>query len=99
MAAVIREGVTGAEVHHIEGRIVGGGSPNRSSTALPTGAGPRGGGSGPEPPQELPRGRAVSVQMTAHSFIGAGNANNHFWHRSLAGADELRSKGQGSAVG
>src|ERR1700689_242311 len=66
---------------------------------LPSGTGPRGGISGPEPPQELPRGWAVGVQMTAHSFIGTRNANNHFWNCSPTGADELRSKGHRSAVG
>src|ERR1700722_9833074 len=76
----IRRGVTGAEVHHIENGVEGGGSPNRRSTVLPTNTSPRSGFSGPETPQELTRGRSVCVQMTAHPFIATRNANNHFLH-------------------
>src|SRR5580698_9509903 len=95
---MIREGVTGAEVHHIEDRIEGGGTPKRRSTGKVRVTGPRAGLGGVETPEEFPCRRVVGVQMTAHRFIPARNANKHFWHCPLTSANELRSKGNGSAV-
>src|ERR1700728_3207367 len=77
-----------------EGWIERGGLPNPSPLDGITG--PRIGVTGVETPQELPRRRVVGIQMTAKpqstSTYRGPAAGKHFWHSSLTGADELRSR-------